>query len=234
MRILVVEDDKDLCLTIAKGLKYSGHAVDTCFYGNEALEKTIDNPYNLIILDLNLPQIDGLDILKAIRETNNIVKILILTARTSIEDKVAGLDLGANDYLTKPFDFKELEARVRVLLREKTITNNNILTCDNIQFDTTTRRCFVKMDIALNKTEVPLTKREVSLLEYLLLNKGRYINQTELIEQVWDESVDIFSNAIRVHISSLRKKLKSTLNYDPIVNKINEGYALIERRTNAK
>lgn len=228
MKILIVEDEKDLCLSIAKGLKIDGYAVDTCYNGNDALEMMLIENYDLVVLDLNLPNIDGLDILKEVRQQNKTLKIIILTARTHISDKVTGLDLGANDYLTKPFHFEELEARIRCLLRQNVIMNNRVLTCGKLSFDTLSRKCYA------NGEEIDLTKREAGLLEYLMINKGRIISQEELLEHVWDSSVDSFSNAVRVHISSLRKKIKTMLNYNPIQNKINEGYLITERcETNA-
>lgn len=223
MKILIVEDEKDLCLAITKGLKIDGYAVDTCFNGNDALEMMLVENYDLVVLDLNLPNMDGLEILKEVRKENNTIKIIILTARTHISDKVTGLDLGANDYLTKPFYFEELEARIRCLLRQNVIMNDSVLTCGELSFDTFSRKCFAKGET------IDLTKREAGLLEYLMINKGRVISQEELLEHVWDSSVDSFSNAVRVHISSLRKKIRTVLKYHPIQNKINEGYLITER-----
>ena len=201
MRLLIVEDEKKLCDTIAKTLYQAGYEVDTCYDGDEALDYILAENYDLIVLDLNLPGTDGMDILKELRKENEETKVLILSARSQIVDKVEGLDAGANDYMEKPFHLQELEARIRSL---------------------TKREAYAK------ETLVSLTRKENGILEYLLLNQGRPVSQEELIEHVWDASVDSFSGSIRVHMSSLRKKFKVVLGYDPIVNKIGEGYKLVE------
>ncbi len=221
MRILVVEDETDLCDSIAEGLQMDGYAVDTCYDGNEAYELIVVETYDLIVLDLNLPGMDGLDILAEVRKHNKDVKFLILSARSSVYDKVLGLDTGANDYLAKPFDFEELEARIRGLLRRSFAQQNTILTVENISLDTVKRVAFV------DGLEVSLTKKELALLEYFLFNPEKVISQEEMMEHVWNMEADSLSNAVRVHIASLRKKLKSVLSYDPIATKIGEGYYLI-------
>lgn len=220
MRILVVEDEKELCQAIAEGLRIDGYAVDTCYDGAEALELCDVEPYDLIVLDLNLPGLDGMEVLRQIRLVNQEIKIVILSARGQLEDKVKGLDMGANDYLTKPFHFEELEARIRGLLRRKFIQQDTQLICGEIHFDTASRTVLVKGN------QIALTRKEMALLEYFLMNQERIVSQEELIEHLWDGSVNSFSNSIRVHISSLRKKLKSNLGYDPIVNKVGQGYIL--------
>ena len=225
MRLLVVEDEIDLCNAIAEGLEIDGYAVDTCNDGETALELILIENYDLVILDLNLPNIDGIDILKEIKKQNKDVKTLILSARGSVSDKVLGLDLGANDYLAKPFDFEELEARIRNLLRRKFTQENIILSFDRISLDTSKRTGFV------NDKELTLTKKEFSLLEYFLLNKEKVISQEELMEHVWNMEADSFSNAVRVHIASLRKKLKAELGYDILKTKIGEGYYLSKEVT---
>ena len=187
MRLLIVEDEKQICDTIAKSLYDAGYEVDTCYDGEEALECILAEDYDLIVLDLNLPGMDGMDILRELRQKNEETKVLILSARGQIADKVEGLDAGANDYMEKPFHLQELEARIR-----------------------------------------SLTRKENGILEYLLLNLGRPVSQEELIEHVWDASVDSFSGSIRVHMSSLRRKLKSVLGYDPVLNKVGEGYKIRE------
>ncbi|MCM1991325.1 response regulator transcription factor [Oceanirhabdus seepicola] len=223
MRILVVEDEKDLLESIAEGLRIDGYAVDTCDNGEDAYELAFTENYDLIVLDLNLPKMDGIDVLKEIRKTNQDVKVLILTARTHIRDKVKGLDLGANDYLTKPFHFEELEARIRSLLRRKFAQVDTVLNCDKLRMDLVSRIAYA------DEKEISLTRKELGLLEYFLLNTNRVISQEELIEHVWDGSADSFSNVVRVHIASLRKKIKAALNYDPIQTRIGEGYILSER-----
>lgn len=220
MRILVVEDEIDLCDSIAEGLQIDGYAVDTCYDGKDAYELITTETYDLVVLDLNLPGIDGIDILTEVRKQNKEVKILILSARASISDKVLGLDTGANDYLSKPFDFEELEARIRCLLRRSFIQENTVLVWESISLDTIKRVAFI------HGKELSLTKKELALLEYFLLNPNKVISQEELMEHVWNMEVDSFSNAVRVHIAALRKKLKTTLSYDPIATKIGEGYYL--------
>lgn len=220
MRLLVVEDEYDLCDSIAEGFRIDGYAVDCCYDGAEAYELISVEKYDLIILDLNLPEMDGLDIIREVRKDNQTVKIIVLSARSRVNDKVLGLDLGANDYLGKPFEFEELEARVRSLLRRKFTQESNLLRFDAITLDLTKRVCKVY------EKECLLTKKEFSLLEYFLLNQEKMISQEELIEHVWDKEADSFSNAVRVHIATLRKKLKAELNYDVIQTKIKEGYYL--------
>lgn len=228
MRILIVEDERTLCDSLAEGFKINGYAVDTCFDGESAEEKAFTEEYDIIILDLNLPKLDGLEVLKRVREVNKKVNIIILTARGNVEDKVRGLDLGANDYLTKPFHFAELDARVRSLLRRKTIQEDTIIHCGELSFDTLSR------SVLVGNTHIPLTNKETALLEYLILNKGIVVTGQELLNHVWDGSVDEFSNSVRMHISSLRRKLKSKLYFDPIQNIIGKGYILREEKWNEK
>lgn len=218
MRILVVEDELDLQEAIAEGLRIEGYAVDTCSNGEDAYELAYVENYDLIILDLNLPKMDGLKVLEKLREENKELKVLILSAKSSVNDKVKGLDIGANDYLTKPFAFAELEARIRNLLRRKFVQENSLLSCGNINIDLSKRTAFV------DEKELILTKKEFALLEYFLLNQERVVSQEELIEHIWDGNADSFSGAIRVHIATLRKKMKALLDYDPIRTKIGEGY----------
>ena len=222
MRLLIVEDEIELCDTVAKTLYRAGYEVDTCYDGSEALDYILAENYDLIVLDLNLPGMDGMELLKELRKKNEETKVLILSARSQIADKVEGLDAGANDYMEKPFHLQELEARIRSLTRRKFVQKDVCLTCGGIRFDTKKREAYA------NGEFVALTRKENGILEYLLLNQGRPVSQEELIEHVWDASADSFSGSIRVHMSSLRKKLKAVLGYDPIVNKIGEGYKVVE------
>ena len=178
--------------------------------------------YDLILLDLNLPGTDGMTVLRTLRETDHETRVLILSARSEVADKVEGLDAGANDYLAKPFHLAELEARIRSLTRRQFTQNDVVLSCGDLAFDTKARTASVAGQA------LTLTRKEIGILEYLLLNKGRPVSQEELIDHVWDNSVDNFSNSIRVHISSLRKKLRAALGYDPIRNRIGEGYVMEE------
>ena len=159
-------------------------------------------------------------VLRRLRTTDCETKVLILSARGEVSDKVAGLDAGANDYLTKPFHLDELAARIRSLTLRRFAQNDIVLTCGKLRFDTKARIASVDSDT------LSLTRKETGILEYLMLNQGRPVSQEELIEHVWDSTVNSFSNATRVHISSLRKKLRSTLGYDPIRNRIGEGYVM--------
>lgn len=222
MRILIVEDEIDLCEAIAEGLTLDGYAVDKCFHGMQACELLQIETYDLVILDLNLPGMDGLDILRTIRSENPELRILILSARDSVADKVLGLDLGANDYLSKPFDFTELEARIRGLLRRTFTQADAVLTYGFLSLDTLRRTAYA------SGKELLLTRKELSLLEYFLRNPGKVISQEELMEHVWNMDADSFSNAVRVHIASLRKKLKTALGTELIQTKIGEGYYLKE------
>ena len=220
MRLLIVEDEKQICDMVAKSLYSVGYEVDTCYDGEEALECILTEDYDLIVLDLNLPGMDGMEILRELRRKNEETKVIILSARGQIADKVEGLDAGANDYMEKPFHLQELEARVRSLTRRKFIQKNVCLECNGIRFDIRERVAYAE------ENPVALTRKENGILEYLLLNQGRPVSQEELIEHVWDSSVDSFSGSIRVHMSSLRRKLKAGLGYDPIVNRIGEGYKI--------
>lgn len=220
MRILIVEDEVELCDAIAEGLQIDGYAVDACYDGGEASQLLCTEAYDLVVLDLNLPGMDGIDLLKEVRATNKEVRILILSARDSVSDKVLGLDEGANDYLSKPFAFAELEARIRGLLRRCFAQERTVLTWGAIALDTRARRASV------NGSELALTKKELALLEYFLLHPGKVISQEELMEHVWNKEADSFSNAVRVHIASLRKKLRAETDYDPIATRIGQGYCL--------
>lgn len=224
MRILVVEDEEDLREDIADGLRMDGYVIDTCGDGEAAYELLYVEDYDLVILDLNLPGMDGLEVLEKIRDEKKELKVLILSARGTVSDKVKGLDQGANDYLVKPFDFEELEARIRSLLRRRFVQENTVLSCGGISMDLSARIA------QANGEPLSLTKKEFALLEYLMLNQNRVVSQEELMDHIWDATVDSFSGAIRVHMASLRKKLKGSLGFDPIATRIGEGYLLQERR----
>ena len=220
MHLLVIEDERALCETIVRDLRRLAYSVDFCHDGEEALELLYTEHYDLVLLDLNLPGKDGMTVLRTLRQTDHETRVLILSARSGVEDKVAGLDAGANDYLAKPFHLAELEARIRSLTLRQFTQQNVLLTCGALTFDTRTRAASVKGQ------SLSLTRKETGILEYLMVHQGRPVSQEELMEHVWDNSVDNFSNSIRVHISSLRKKLRSGLGYDPIRNRIGEGYLI--------
>ena len=220
MRILVVEDERLLCDGIAEDLELEKYTVDRCYDGADAHERLFVEPYDLVILDLNLPGMDGLELLRRIRSEQPELRVLILSARAQLSDKVAGLDLGADDYLTKPFALEELEARVRTLLRREFVQRAPLVQAGPLDLDTVAREISVRGD------PLSLTPREFAILEQLMLCQGRWLSQEALMEHVWEADANPFSNAVRMHISSLRKKLRERLGYDPIQTMIGQGYRL--------
>ena len=220
MHLLLVEDERVLCDTVARSLRRSAYSVDCCYDGEKALELLSAERYDLVLLDLNLPKQDGMAVLCTLRRTDRETPVLILSARSEVEDKVRGLDAGANDYLAKPFHLAELEARIRSLTLRQFTQQDVLLTCGRLTFDSRARTA------AVSGQALTLTRKETGILEYLMLHQGRPVSQEELLEHVWDNSVDSFSNSIRVHISALRKKLRAALGYDPIRNRIGEGYLM--------
>lgn len=224
MRILLVEDEKLLSDMIKKGLKNGGYAVDAVYDGEEALYQYEVNEYDLIVLDLNLPKVDGLDVLRKIRAADEKIKILILSARTKVEDRILGLDEGANDYLIKPFDFGELEARIRGLMRREFVQVPPILNFRDLRVDTNAKKAVI------GSTTVSLTRKEYGILEYLLLHKNQVISAEKLTEHVWDNDFDPFSNTFRYHIHSLKKKLNMVSGTDYIKTVHGQGYIIEEER----
>ncbi|KLU63381.1 response regulator MprA [Peptococcaceae bacterium CEB3] len=223
MKILVVEDEMSMQRALYNGLKKYGYAVDSANDGEQALEFIEINSYDAIVLDLNLPKIDGIDVLKAIRRTDKELRVLILSARTEVEDKITGLDTGANDYLSKPFHFKELEARIRALLRREFAQRDTVLAFGDFKVDTA-QKC-----VKVKDQEVDLTKKEYAILEYLFINKDRIVSAEELIEHIWDSEIDMFSNSFKVHINSLRKKLAEHVGGKEIIkNTRGVGYSVKE------
>ena len=223
MRILVVEDERALCETIVRSLRRLAYSVDPCYDGDTAIDLLGSERYDLVLLDLNLPGADGMTVLRTLRQTDRETRVLILSARSEVADKVEGLDAGANDYLAKPFHLEELEARIRSLALRQFTQNDVVLHCGPLSFDTRSRAATAAGQ------PLALTRKETGILEYLLLHQGRPVSQEELLEHVWDNSVDNFSNSIRVHISALRKKLRTALGYDPVRNRIGEGYLIEEQ-----
>ena len=224
MRILVVEDERALCETIVRSLRRLAYSVDPCYDGDTAIDLLGSERYDLVLLDLNLPGADGMTVLRTLRQTDRETRVLILSARSEVADKVEGLDAGANDYLAKPFHLEELEARIRSLTLRQFTQNDVVLHCGPLSFDTRSRAATAAGQ------PLALTRKETGILEYLLLHQGRPVSQEELLEHVWDNSVDNFSNSIRVHISVLRKKLRAALGYDPVRNRIGEGYLIEEEQ----
>ena len=224
MRILVVEDERALCETIVRSLRRLAYSVDPCYDGDTAIDLLGSERYDLVLLDLNLPGADGMTVLRTLRQTDRETRVLILSARSEVADKVEGLDAGANDYLAKPFHLEELEARIRSLTLRQFTQNDVVLHCGPVSFDARSRTATAAGQ------PLALTRKETGILEYLLLHRGRPVSQEELLEHVWDNSVDNFSNSIRVHISALRKKLRAALGYDPVRNRIGEGYLIEEEQ----
>ena len=224
MRILVVEDERALCETIVRSLRRLAYSVDPCYDGDTAIDLLGSERYDLVLLDLNLPGADGMTVLRTLRQTDRETRVLILSARSEVADKVEGLDAGANDYLAKPFHLEELEARIRSLTLRQFTQNDVVFHCGPLSFDARSRTATAAGQ------PLALTRKETGILEYLLLHRGRPVSQEELLEHVWDNSVDNFSNSIRVHISALRKKLRAALGYDPVRNRIGEGYLIEEEQ----
>ena len=201
MRILIVEDEKKVAAFIKKGLEEETYAVDVASDGEEGLHLGEQNPYDLIVLDLMLPKINGLDILSHLRAKKIDTPILLLTAKDSVEDKVEGLNQGADDYLTKPFAFSELLARIRVLLRRGKTETKTTLEIADLTLD------LVSHKVSRGNEEIELTGKEYSLLEYFLRNQEKVLTRTMIAEHVWDYNFDTFTNVIDVYVNHLRKKI---------------------------
>ena len=201
MRILVVEDEKKVASFLKKGLEEEYYAVDTAFDGEEGLALAQINEYDLIILDIMLPKVDGMEVLRRIRGNGSSVPILMLTAKDSIEDIISGLDSGSDDYLTKPFSFAELLARVRALLRRKMKEKTDILRVGDLSLSTSTHQ------VKRGERKIELTAKEYALLEYFMRNPNRILTRTLITEHVWDYHFDPETNVIDVYVNYLRKKI---------------------------
>ena len=201
MRILIVEDEKKVAAFIKKGLEEETYAVDIAMDGEEGLYLGEQNQYDLIILDLMLPKINGLDILSSLRSKEIETPILLLTAKDSVEDKVKGLNQGADDYLTKPFAFSELLARIRVLLRRGKAESKTTLEIADLTLN------LVSHKVSRGNEEIELTGKEYSLLEYFMRNQEKVLTRTMIAEHVWDYNFDTFTNVIDVYVNHLRKKI---------------------------
>lgn len=226
MRILVIEDEKLIANAIKKGLENNNFAVDVAFDGKEGLSLARDNEYDLVILDLMLPAINGEDICKILRKEGNNTYILMLTAKDSLINKINGLSIGADDYLTKPFEFDELVARAKAILRRKGPIKNNILKISDITLDLD--RYFAKR----GEKELKLTRTEFMLLEYFIRNKNIILTRNQILEHVWDMNVDMFTNVVDAHIKNLRKKLGWSKEDSLIKTLYGVGYKLIEKSNN--
>ncbi|OAS13349.1 response regulator transcription factor [Paenibacillus oryzisoli] len=208
MRILIVEDEEDLSRALAKGLKREGYAVDSAVDGLTGWELADTNEYDVILLDINLPELDGISLCQRIRQSShhNDVFILMLTARSHPDEVEEGLDSGADDYLRKPFVFNELLARIRALLRRSSSVKSPVLQFEQLTLDSKTK------EVWFENVLISLTKKEFGLLEYLMLHPGEVISSERLLEHVWDIHADPLTSTVRVHINSLRRKLS---HHDP-------------------
>ncbi|MEQ8716241.1 MAG: response regulator transcription factor [Acidimicrobiales bacterium] len=226
MRLLVVDDERELTEAIARGLRRDGYAVDVAHDGREALEKARLVPYDLICLDVTMPYMDGREVCRRLRSEpphGENPRILFLTARDELDERVAGLDDGADDYLVKPFAFPELSARIRTLLRRDAGASGAVLVVGDISLDTATH------EVRRAGNEIALTAKEFALLRYFMSSPGRVISQEELLEHVWDEHADPFTNTVRVTVGTLRRKLtEADEEAPPIETVIGQGYRLVD------
>ena len=226
MRILVVEDEADLARAVAAGLRREGYAVDVAPDAAGAFDRLSTTPYDLLCLDLNLPDLDGLEVCRRITTADGqyppltvVPRILMLTARGSVDDRIAGLDGGADDYLVKPFSLGELAARVRALARRDSPSINAVLTWEGIELDA------ARHEVRHHGTTVELTAKEFALLRWFLLHPHDVHSAERLLEHVWDENADPFTNTVRVTISNLRRKLAAAGD-QPIETLPGRGYRL--------
>jgi DNA-binding response OmpR family regulator len=222
MRLLVVEDDRKIAGIIKKGLTEEGFAVDLAFDGDEGAYLAESESYDLIILDLLLPKTDGLTICRNLRSREIKTPILILTAKTAIDDRVDGLNAGADDYLTKPFSFRELSARIHALLRRTQETLPTVLKAKNLELDP------VKHIVTRNGKQVKLSAKEFAILEYLLRHKNQLVTRTMILEHVWDYNFEPLSNVVDVFMTHLRKKIDKSKNNALIETIHGVGFKLLE------
>ncbi len=222
MRILVVEDDKKVAAFLQKGLREEQYAVDVCRNGEDASYEAQTHPYDVIILDIMLPGKDGFTICKELRENDVLTPILMLTAKDSLEDKVTGLSEGADDYLTKPFSFEELLARIRALLRRSQDYKTGSLKVADLELDP------LRHTVQRAGKPITLSGKEYAFLEYLLRNKGIILSQSKIIDHVWDRNYDGTSNLINVYINHLREKIDKDAEVKLIKTVRGQGYKISE------
>ena len=223
MRILLVEDEPRMANVIAKGLREQSYAVDIAQDGVTGLYQTSINDYDLIVLDVLLPHRDGYEVCRELRERGNPTPILMLTARATVDDRLTGFEAGADDYLTKPFSFRELLARIRALLRRDSHLRPDVLEIENLVIDSANHR------VSRENKEVQLTAKEYALLEYLAQRVGQLVSRAEIAAHVWDDSFDPFSNTIEVYINRLRKKIDGNHSTKLLHTRRGEGYILESR-----
>lgn len=226
MRVLIVEDEKNLNSVIKKQLESQGYSVDGCLDGLEAKDYMEMTDYDVIVLDIMLPGMDGLELLKWARRNEIQSQIIMLTARDSIEDRVKGLDMGADDYLTKPFAFEELLARIRMLVRKKSGNKTNIYRVGDLEVDTSA------MTVTRGKKSISLTGREFAVLHYMIVNKGIVLSREQIEEHLFDYDYEGASNVVDVYIRYLRKKIDEGFDSKLIHTVRGRGYVLKEESTN--
>jgi len=220
MRLLLVEDDPGIARFVAKGLREHAYAVDVVASGEDALYQASINPYDLAILDVMIPAPDGFAVCRELRKSGLRMPILMLTARDAVEDRIAGLDHGADDYLTKPFEFRELLARLRALQRRSANLRPESIIVGDLLLDT------AGQNASRAGRNIPLTTKEYALLEFLARNAGRVVGRAEIAEHVWDEEFDPFSNLIEVYVNRIRRKIDAGSS-DPLVHtRRGAGYVL--------
>ncbi|HEX8210292.1 MAG TPA: response regulator transcription factor [Longimicrobium sp.] len=222
MRILVVEDEARLASAVERYLRENAFAVDVAHAGKDALFLANVNPYDAIVLDIGIPEPDGFEVLRRLRERGNAARVLILTARDSVDDRINGLELGADDYLVKPFALGELRARLRALLRRGETLAPAVLRVADLELDTNAQTA------TRGGIHVILTTKEYSLLEYLARNTGRVVARAEISDKVWDERYDPASNSIEVYINRLRRKIDAGSEHPLIHTRRGAGYVLTD------
>ena len=220
MKILLVEDEQKIARYIAKALTVEGHTVEVIHQGDEGLKAATTQPYDIILLDLALPGCDGIEILRAIRNRSVATPVLIITARGELPDRISGLDLGADDYLPKPFAMEEMIARVNALTRRKGTDNSPLLRVGDLVLNETTR------DVIRGKTKLYLSLREFGLLNFLMRHIGRAFTRTELCENVWKSALDDETNAVDVYIQRVRRKVDEDFPVKLIQTVRNIGYKI--------
>ncbi len=222
MRILIVEDEEALALRIKTVLESEKYTAEAVFDGEEGLEKALTEAYDLIILDILLPRLNGLEILRELRREGLKIPVMLLTVKDSVEDKVSGLDSGADDYLIKPFAIPELLARVRSLLRRESDVKSAVIRIANLEIDTNTHQ------VTRNKKPINLTAKEYAILEFLVYNKNRVLSRLSIAEHVWGDNFDLFSmtNFVDVHIKNLRKKIETSESQNMIQTIRGVGYII--------
>jgi two-component system OmpR family response regulator len=227
VRVLVVEDERKMAGLLKRGLEEEGYAVDTAADGQEALWLATENAYDAVVLDAMLPDLDGFEVCRRLRDAGRWSPVLMLTARDAVADRVAGLDAGADDYLTKPFSFTELLARLRALVRRGTTERPPVLRAGALTLDPATRR------VARDDAPIELTAKEFALLEYFMRHRGEVLSRTRLIEHVWDFAYEGDSNVVDVYVRYLREKVDRPFGTDSIETVRGAGYRLTEEPRDA-